>query len=259
MNSLVTETGIAYQVSGDGPALMLISGLGGHASFWDTVRDGLANEFKVIAFDHPGVGKSLPVVEHSIKAIAQAALDVMDGAGIQKATVVGHSTGSLVAQTLALDARERCDKLVLSGGWAKVDRRFRDLFLLRRHVLDQLGSRAHAVMSALFSYPNGLYNDTMASETSPDFDPHKASDAQTVVQRIDMLLNYSRIDDLRSLSIETVAIGAEDDMVVPVGHTHELASLISGARCVVTTGGHFFPKTNTEPYVDILKQLMRPL
>ncbi|WP_207005095.1 alpha/beta fold hydrolase [Trinickia mobilis] len=255
MKSLVTDSGIACQVTGEGPAMLLISGLGGNASFWSAAVERLATEFQVITFDYPGVGESAPVQSHSIPAIARAATDVMDLCHVKKAVVAGHATGSLVAQTLALDNRQRCDGLVLSAGWAKADRRFRDLMLLRRHMLQTLGSRAYSLLSGLLAYPNDTYNETIASDAAPDLsDPHTHDEA--TISRIDMLLAYSRADELSELSIRTLVVGAIDDAVVPFEHSKDLASLVAGAQLVNVTGGHFFPITNAQQYVETVRNFM---
>jgi aminoacrylate hydrolase len=258
MKAFVTNSGIACQVEGEGPAMLLISGLGGHGSFWNAAVEHLATQFQVITFDHPGVGKSTPVERHSVSTIARAAIDVMDLCRVERAVIVGHSTGSLVAQTLALDNRERCSALVLSGGWAKADKRFRDLFMLRSYVLKTLGNRAYSLLSALLAYPNETYNELIAGDAAPDLSGPGTHDEHTV-SRIEMLLNYSRAAELPQLSIRTLVVGAIDDAVVPIEHSKELASLVPGARLVETGGGHFFPKTNTRQYVEVLRDFVEQL
>ncbi|CAD6560790.1 alpha/beta fold hydrolase [Paraburkholderia sabiae] len=256
MKSFVTNAGVAGAAAGSGPAILMISGLGGRGSFWHQVMETLCPIYRTVTFDHPGVGASKCVGEQSISNVVDAALDVLDSLDIDHATIVGHSTGSLVAQAIALEFPRRCDQLVLSGGWARPDRRFRDCFLLRKEVLSKAGSAAYGMLSALLAYPNEWYNSAIAGPSMPAFDGGLDTDAATVRDRIDMLLQYSRFDELPNLDMQTLVIGARDDMVVPIEHSRELASLIPGSTLVEMNGGHFFPNVATVEYTRYLLEFV---
>ena len=47
-----------YDIEGEGPPLLLISGLGGNSGVWATVKPLLAPHFKIITFDNRGTGRS---------------------------------------------------------------------------------------------------------------------------------------------------------------------------------------------------------
>ncbi|SFT49701.1 alpha/beta fold hydrolase [Paraburkholderia aspalathi] len=256
MRSFLTDAGVAGATAGNGSAILFISGLGGRGTFWHRVMDILSPDYQTITFDHPGVGASERVDEQSIPNVVAAALDVLDTLGIDRATIVGHSTGSLVAQAIALEFPQRCVQLVLSGGWARPDGRFRDCFILRKQVLMKAGSVAYDLLSDLLGYPNAWYNSAIARSQQPEFDgPHQTDDA-IVADRIDMLLHYSRSDELHRLDLRTLVIGARDDMVVPIEHSRELSSLIRGSVLVEMDGGHFFPKVETSKYARHLLQFV---
>jgi aminoacrylate hydrolase len=244
-----TESGIHYESAGSGETIVCIPGLGGLASFWRPVAALLTGRYRVISFDHPGVGRSSAIADQSIPKIAQAALDVLDSEGLSRAHFVGHSTGSLVVQTLALDHRARCQKIVLSGGWARTDRRFRDLFDLRRHMLEKLGSRAYSAFSRLGGYDAQWYENNVASAPL-EFGGKDDFDVQTVAHRIEMLLSYERADELAALTVDTLVIGASDDFIVPFYHSEDLAHRISNATLAETRGGHFFPQVDPDAFAS---------
>jgi aminoacrylate hydrolase len=244
-----TNSGIHYEAAGSGDTLVCVSGLGGLASFWRPVAALLADRYRVISFDHPGVGGSTRGADQRIPAIAQAALEVLDAEGVTHAHFLGHSTGSLVVQTLALDHRHRCRKLVLSGGWVKPDRRFRDLFDLRRRILEKLGTRAYSAFSWLGGYDAQWYEHNVAS--SPlQFDGDDEFDKQTVVHRIEMLLGYDRAGELEAIDQDTLVVGARDDFIVPFYHSEDLARRIRNATLVEAQGGHFFPQTDPQAFAS---------
>ncbi|MFC5287975.1 alpha/beta fold hydrolase [Actinokineospora guangxiensis] len=80
---------------GDGPALLLLHGLGGSAAAWSGVTDRWPGSW--IAVDLPGHGLSAPLPRYTFGALAAAVARVVDG----PVAVLGHSLGGVVGLTLA--------------------------------------------------------------------------------------------------------------------------------------------------------------
>ncbi|CAM2157933.1 aminoacrylate hydrolase [Paraburkholderia tropica] len=251
-----SSSAIHYNVSGDGDALVLISGLGGLGAFWNPVVPLLAERYRVITFDHPGVGKSPTRDGQTIPGIAEAVLAVMGREHIRTAHFVGHSTGSLVAQTLALDHSDRCERVVLSGGWAQVDRRFRDLFAFRRYLLENCGVAAYSALSRIGGYDGRWYSEHLAAEAPPDFSITQEADVATIVKRLDMLLGYDRATDLDGLHKDVLVVGAADDFIVPFYNSEDLARLIPTAELKQLNGGHFFPQVHPKAFAMLVTSFL---
>ncbi|WP_044870868.1 alpha/beta hydrolase [Pseudomonas sp. LFM046] len=245
--------------SGHGHPVVLVSGLGGQASFWKPVMERLEQSHHVITFDHPGVGGSSLSGRPTIPGIVEAVLHVLEQKGIERAHFVGHSTGSLVVQTLALDFPERVESIVLSSGWARPDKRFEDFFAYRKLVLNRLGGTAYTALTRLAAYPSEWYGENFATEEALDFDAPSPVDVDMVLARIDMLLSYNRLDELHRISAKTLVVGAEDDYVIPYHHSRELARRIPGAQLVELSGGHFSPVTRTDDFVSLLRNFWESL
>ncbi|XBS70339.1 alpha/beta hydrolase [Acerihabitans sp. KWT182] len=232
---------------------MLIAGLGGKGAFWQPVVSQLKTSKRVLSFDHPGVGGSSLVGKPTIEGIAQAVLQLLDEKDIACAHIVGHSTGSLVAQTLALDYPERVESAVLSSGWAKPDQRFLDFFAYRRYVLNELGGEAYRALTELTAWPSEWYESNFAGPETRRFSGHADVDKGSINDRIEMLLSYSRMDDLHALkACDVLIIGAADDYIIPFVHGKHLHSLIPHSRLVELNGGHFAPVIHTGKFVEIL-------
>lgn len=244
---------------GQGHPVVLISGLGGLSSFWQPVADRLSEDYQVITFDHPGVGQSGIEGLPTIPGIAAALLKILDEKGIERAHLVGHSTGSLVTQTFALEHPERVSSIVLSSGWARPDKRFQDFFAYRKYLLAQLGGTAYTALTRLVAYPSWWYGQHFAEPGALNFDEPSVVDVEMTQARMDMLLSYTRRDELSHLAVPTRVIGAEDDYVIPFHHSQELASLIPGAELIELSGGHFAPVTRTDAYTAVLKQFWESL
>ena len=106
----------AFVKAGNGPALLLLHGLGCTHRTWLPVLDALARRYTVIAPDLLGHGESdKPRADYSIGAFANGMRDLLTVLGIDKVTVVGHSFGGGVAMQFAYQFPERTERLVLVG------------------------------------------------------------------------------------------------------------------------------------------------
>jgi len=109
-----------YQVTGEGKAVVLIHGGGpgayGYSNFRRNVGP-LSNNNKVIVIDLPGFGQSdsRSMPDSIFATMAEGLLEILDHAGVDKASLVGNSLGGGTALRFTLDNPERVDKLILMG------------------------------------------------------------------------------------------------------------------------------------------------
>jgi len=99
----------------DAPPVLFLHGLGASkVSLLPTIA-GLANDYRVVAMDFPGFGKSSAPVGARYDApwMAESALATLDAAGIDRAAIVGNSMGGRVAVELALRRPDRVRSLGL--------------------------------------------------------------------------------------------------------------------------------------------------
>jgi pimeloyl-ACP methyl ester carboxylesterase len=107
---------VNYSVSGDGPPLLLIRGLGGAGADWGETVDRLSPHFQVITFDHRDAGLNEPeTTGYAIADMADDAAGLLRALGIERAHVIGHSMGGFIAQHLVLNHPDVVDHLVLVG------------------------------------------------------------------------------------------------------------------------------------------------
>lgn len=107
---------IHYQQAGDGQDVVLIHGVTGDLSTWYIgVMPPLAKEFRVTAYDLRGHGHSEGTPSGYTSAHMVADLNgLLDGLGIGRAHLVGHSFGATVALHCAVLYPERVASLVLA-------------------------------------------------------------------------------------------------------------------------------------------------
>lgn len=122
---MVVVDGVALHVlergDADAPALVMLHGNGAMAQ--ELVLSGIvgraASRYRVLAFDRPGYGHSQRPGGHAFDPAAQArlVLGALRRLGVERALVLGHSWGTLVALHMALQAPEQVRALVLVSGY----------------------------------------------------------------------------------------------------------------------------------------------
>ncbi len=105
---------IYYEEQGRGEPLILINGLAFPMDLWFAQIRELSKDFRVIALDNRGIGRSeKPDEEYSIALMASDAVGLLGALGIEKAHVVGLSMGGFISQEIALSYPEAVNRLVL--------------------------------------------------------------------------------------------------------------------------------------------------
>src|SRR6266849_5539665 len=105
---------LQYLTAGRGPAVVLLHGYAETSRMWRPLMPRLAEHFTVIAPDLPGIGGSdIPKDGLDMRRAAIRIHDLVKGLGIEKAVVVGHDIGLMVAYAYAAQFPAETDKLVL--------------------------------------------------------------------------------------------------------------------------------------------------
>jgi len=111
------EAGTHLRVDGQGPALVLIHGVGLDLAMWDGMVPLLARDYTVVRYDMLGHGASAkPPGQRSLGDFQRQLTALVDYLEIERAAVVGFSMGALVAQAFALAEPDRLARLVLMNG-----------------------------------------------------------------------------------------------------------------------------------------------
>src|SRR6476660_4089596 len=155
MPRIVTGEGaLYYERQGVGFPVLFVTGLSGFASFWQEQVAAFSRKFDVVTHDHRGIGQSDPTRSgFTVDRMAADVIGLMDALEIERAHVVGHSTGGAIAQILAIEHPNRLASVVLSATWTKPDAYFRRLFGLRKDILLRLVPSAYVHSNSLFLYP----------------------------------------------------------------------------------------------------------
>lgn len=247
----IGDAELHVETHGDGFPLFFVAGLGGRGAFWQKQVEPFAEHFQVILHDHRGVGNSTPdKVVFGAEHMADDLIKLMEAMGIERAHLVGHSTGGAIGQHIALKRPELLEKLVLSCSWAGPDAYFTHLFHTRRQILINCGPEAYLTVGNFLATPSSYLQPQIQSARSFMSERMQAFPGLEVeLSRLAAVVGHDLRSEVHKIDKPTLCIGAKDDQVTPPAFTVELSEKIPDAELhLLEHGGHFCPIASTEAY-----------
>ena len=251
---------IDYAESGSGHPLIFVSGLNGTGRAWQPQVVAFAPHFRVITYDQRGTGASDKLQRaFSVDQMTAELIGLMDALNIERAHIVGQSTGGAIGQTAAIGYPERVARMVIYSTWTHCDPWFRRLFEARRMMYQQCGAELHARFHPLWLYPPDYVNTHDAEiEEERRLAVGNAPPVECSIGRIDAILAFDRRADLGRIRTPTLIIVAEDDYITPSYHAKALHRAISGSQLkVFPGGGHSLSKTRTQEFNQGVLELLK--
>ncbi len=239
-----SDVQIYYETAGEGPPLLLVSGLGGGSWSWQGQRPAFERHFRVIRFDNRGSGRSdMPPGPYTMEQLAKDALAILDELGIDRAAVMGLSMGGMIALQLTVMAQDRVSALVLGcthcGGAEKIGPRPEVL----ERFIDNSGLTQEEIVEknlAFFLGPHchqhqpEIVDQYRRYQLQNPIQPEPAFQAQlAAIQSFDCCSRLSRI------RVPTLVVSGSEDILVPIENARLLASRIPNATLVeLAKAGH---------------------
>ncbi|MBN9409610.1 MAG: pyrimidine utilization protein D [Burkholderiales bacterium] len=237
----------------DGETVLLSSGLGGSAGFWQPQVGALvAAGHRVVAYDQRGTGRSpgaLPA-GYTIAHMAQDVIEVLDATGTARCHLMGHALGGLVGLQLALDAPQRVASLLLVNAWAAPNPHSARCFDARLALLGAVGARAYVEAQPVFLYPAAwaaAHAERVQAEVDHAF-AHFPGEA-TMRARIGALRAFDVDARLGAIDAPVWVSAAMDDVLVPWTCSRRLAEGLPHAHFdVLPHGGHAHSVTEASAF-----------
>ena len=261
----------AFVSFGEGPALLLIHGIGDSSDTWQPVLEELGRHHTIVAPDLLGHGRSeKPRADYSVAAYANGMRDLLSVLEIDRATVIGHSLGGGVAAQFAYQFPERCERLVLvdSGGIGRSVSPFLRLATVPgvEALMPLFGLppvRAVTRFTAgVMRHLTDLGRD--ADELMAVFDALPDTAARTAILRtlrsgVDWRGQVITMLDRAYLAegMPTLLIWGRHDAVIPLGHGRLAQAALPGSRLeIFDEAGHFPHHTDPARFVQVVTDFM---
>ncbi len=243
------------QVWGEGPPLLLYSGIFGEVDLWETLLPYLKG-FRTIAFDPPGIGKSqLPRVPMNMFTLAELGTMVLDLMGIQKAHVLGASFGGAVAQQMAFMHPRHVDRLVLvstSYGGGAVPGNLKAFY----HFIQPSSYRSPRMERVAGDMFGGRLREE--PELMAQLHVSRPPSMRHAVFRMVPLWGWSSLPWLWAIRQPTLIVAGDDDPVTPLVNHKVMKALIPKARLhVVEGGGHMALLDSPERVGPVVTRFLR--
>jgi pimeloyl-ACP methyl ester carboxylesterase len=227
---------LAYEDSGQGPAVVFVHGLGGSIETWraQTAAVGDAG-FRTIAYDQRGAGLSAkPEGPLSAEQWTADLIALVDSRGLDRVALVGNSVGCMVAANAAAELGERCWALVTIGGALAWRPEAGPVFaervkLARAGRMDEI---ADTVVSTGISEARGradpafggLFRSLIAGASPAAYAECSAATAE------------ARMTAPERVSAPALAIAGELDPVTPPAFAEAIAAAIGGGETASIAG-----------------------
>jgi pimeloyl-ACP methyl ester carboxylesterase len=233
-----------YEIHGEGDPLLLLHGGATSIEVFAPQIPILSREFRVIAPEQMGHGRTADVPERDFHyhGMAEDTVELMDHLGIPDAFIVGWSDGGILGLDIAIHHPERVRSLVCSGTNSRVDG-------MEQAALEWLQNTTPA------EWPRSFRE--AYERLSPDGPSHWPVVLRRILKMFRSEPNFTR-EQLAGIRAPTLLIVGDHDMVRPE-HAVEMFRTIPGAQlCVIPHAGHGVPATKpalwNETVLSFLKE-----
>jgi pimeloyl-ACP methyl ester carboxylesterase len=254
-------TEIAYQIRGEGPAVVLANGLGGTFEAFRHIYGALGERYRIVCWDYRGLYGSAAPRDRSTLAVRHQCDDLerlLDHEGIDRAVVVGWSMGVQVGFEFFRGRRARVAGLVGINGTAGLPFRSAMSSRMVSTVLPTL-IRAARAQAGLVGFATrkvvgwegavpmmqrfGLVSRTLDLEAFRDVATGFANmDWDLYMDTLARLGDHDAWSVLPDVDVPLLMITGDRDLLTPAATAERIHRAVPGSRLVVIPGGtHYTP------------------
>lgn len=256
---------VYYNEAGEGHPIVFLHGSGpgatGWSNFWPNIAP-LARNFRVLAVDMPGWGRSYPV-KPTERNHHEVAIEFLDALGIEKAAFVGNSMGGATTLRIGVEFPERMSHLITMGAGAGGVKLFgpgdgptEGLKILIAGYKDPSIETMRKLVD-IMSYDSGDAAEELAKQRSDN-----ARANQTHLDNFLAGVGAGRYwpseSELAGITAPSLLIHGRDDRVVHYENGLKLVSLIPDSRLVLFNRcGHWAQLEHAGEFNRLVEQFVR--
>lgn len=232
---------INYRLEGEGEeTVVLVNGLADDLESWAFQMDDLlAAGYRVLRFDNRGVGLTdKPEGPYTARLLAKDTKALADALGLGGFHLVGVSMGGMVAQEYALAYPENLKSLVLACTYAAPGPFCSRMFSMWADLAAGMGVPFVMRDVALWAFTVPFFEER---EELKEFEAELASlpmPSDAYLSQLSAIQTHDATDRLGGVSVPTLVLAGEDDILIPVPLSGRLHEAIPGSEWATTEGGH---------------------
>lgn len=241
---------IRIMQGGEGEPLVYLHGAGGLPG-WTPYLNRLAQDFRVLAPYHPGVGDSSGIEYlDDLWDLVLFYEELLDSLGLDRTFIVGHSYGGMLAAELAAHCRDRVKGLVLIGAlglWLD-DAPVPDFFVLPPEESARL----------IWYDPESPIAKASIAEPNPDAYLDATQTLAAVGKFVWPIPERGLVKRLHRISSPTLLVWGKADGIVPPVYGEEFNRMISGSRVLVMEKcGHSPQVENLDEFCSAVVEFLK--
>ena len=206
-----------YEIHGNGPPLLLISGTGHNLEFWSNQLPYFTEKYSSIVFDNRGVGRStVPVADYALADMADDTASLLDHLNINSAHVMGFSMGGHIAQELAINHPDRVTSLGIHHSWSKNTPRLKKFQETRLHLAKNDQRIALTELSMLALHSSSYYDSNPKEmEAHRSFLLNKSPLNNGWIGQLEACIKGNTFDRLNLIKSPTLITCSNLDIIAP--------------------------------------------
>ncbi|WP_069806679.1 alpha/beta fold hydrolase [Vulcanisaeta thermophila] len=256
---------IYYERIGNGPALVLIEGLGYSSWMWIMQKEDLSRDHELIIYDNRGVGKSdKPNYPYTMDLLVEDLRNLIDALGLDKVHVLGVSMGGMVAQLFAIKYPSRVKSLILvsthHGG--------KDVEPPPKETLEAMfGEPPPNIKNdvELYRYKMSYAFSTTWLQNNKDVLDYLISlrlrepqPKEAYLNQAHAALTFDVSNQLSQVRVPTLVVHGDEDKVVPITNACMLFRKIETASLVIFKGaGHLLIIERARDFNNLVRGFIR--
>lgn len=248
----INHIDLYYEITGAGPPLLLLHGLGSCIPDWQPQIDAFAGQHQIIAIDIRGHGQSdKPPGPYSIAQFTADVIALLRHLGLGPVHVAGLSMGGMIALQMALDAPELVTSLTLINNGPEIPNRtfaekrsiWQRMILFRLFSMRKIGE---VIGQRLFP------NDHQAELLQTFIDRFAQNDKRAYLNATRALVNWSVLDRLGEITCPVLVVASDQDYASVDSKRGWISRLPNAELAVIENARHAVNGAQPEKFNPIL-------
>lgn len=258
----LADADLAFEVTGEGPPLLLLHGLGANAATWQLQVDHFAPRYRTITLDLRGTPASRdrvhPQGPFSIPQFAADARALLDHVGAKPAHVIGLSLGGMIAFQMAVDDPSYFRSMtIVNSGPAVVPRNLVEHWAIAvRQVITRLAGPAtfaRILAPKLFPKPEHAELRERFKATLG------ANDPKAYVATLNAILGWSVLEQVGTITIPTLVVSADHDYTSVASKEAYVRRMPNARLAVVEDSRHALPIERAAEFNAVVAEFLQTI